>query len=148
MLRAKTLLIYGSADPLTGNSHGTKWQKTLPNARLEMNPGGGHDLLVPMWKRVSHTSLRAERQTESAHNGTYGLLDPGWRVLLIGAITFFVLTTMKVGTPDTYGDYPLAWGFGLGVGLIIAAGGLFGMGRWLNSKQPAGTNLSDNPVNA
>ena len=51
-VRAKTLLIYGSADPLTGNSHGTKWQKTLPNARLEMNPGGGHELLVPMWKRV------------------------------------------------------------------------------------------------
>lgn len=51
-VQAKTLLIYGSADPLTGNRHGTKWQKTLPNARLEMNPGGGHDLLVPMWKRV------------------------------------------------------------------------------------------------
>ena len=51
-VKAKTLLIYGSADPLTGNRHGTKWQKTLPNARLEMNPGGGHELLVPMWKRV------------------------------------------------------------------------------------------------
>lgn len=51
-VEAKTLLIYGSDDPLTGSRHGTKWQKTLPNARLEMNPGGGHDLLVPMWKRV------------------------------------------------------------------------------------------------
>jgi len=49
---AKTLLIYGTADPLTGNRHGTQWQKALQNARLEMNPSGGHDLLVPMWKRV------------------------------------------------------------------------------------------------
>lgn len=49
---AKTLLIYGSSDPLTGSRHGTRWQKALPDARLEMNPGGGHDLLIPMWKRV------------------------------------------------------------------------------------------------
>ena len=49
---AKTLLIYGTADPLTGNRHGIQWQKKLRTARLEMNPGGGHDLLVPMWKRV------------------------------------------------------------------------------------------------
>lgn len=49
---AKTLLIYGTADPLTGNRHGTQWQKALKDARLEMNPGGGHDLLGPMWARV------------------------------------------------------------------------------------------------
>ena len=58
---AKTLLIYGTADPLTGNRHGTQWQKTLPNARLEMAPGGGHDLLVPKWKRV--LSYLAPRRT-------------------------------------------------------------------------------------
>ena len=52
MVTAKTLLLYGSADPLTGNRHGTQWQKALPNARLEMRPGGRHDLLVPMWSRV------------------------------------------------------------------------------------------------
>ena len=51
-VKAKTLLIYGSADPLTGNRHGTQWQRALPDARLEMRPGGGHDLLVPAWKRV------------------------------------------------------------------------------------------------
>ena len=51
-VRAKTLLVYGSADPLTGNRHGARWQRTLPDARLEMRPGGGHDLLVPAWKRI------------------------------------------------------------------------------------------------
>lgn len=49
---AKTLLIFGSADPLTGHSHGAQWQKRLPNARLEMVPGGDHDLLTEKWKRV------------------------------------------------------------------------------------------------
>ena len=68
--------------------------------------------------------------------------------MLIGAITFFVLTAMKVGTPDSYGNYPMAWAFGLVVGLVIVAGGLLGMGRWLNSEQPADANISDHPVSA
>ena len=51
-ITARTLLLYGTADPLTGNTHGTRWQQTLPNARLEMSPGGGHELLEPMWRRV------------------------------------------------------------------------------------------------
>ncbi len=62
---AKTLLLYGTADTRTGNSHGTRWQKKLPNARLEMVPNGGHDLLVPKWGRIScptwlHGGRRAE----------------------------------------------------------------------------------------
>ena len=58
-VQAKTLLIYGSADTLTGHRHGASWQKALPNARLQMKPGGGHDLLAPMWKRVlSHLAPR------------------------------------------------------------------------------------------
>ena len=56
---AKTLLLFGSADPATGSRHGRAWQKRLPNARLEMVPGGGRDLLVPMWGRVlSHLAPR------------------------------------------------------------------------------------------
>lgn len=52
---AKTLLIFGSADPLGGHRHGSLWQKCLTNARLEMVPGGGHDLLQERWKRtLSH----------------------------------------------------------------------------------------------
>ncbi len=56
---AKTLLLYGTADTRTGNSHGTRWQKRLPSARLEMVPNGGHDLLVPKWGRIlSHMAPR------------------------------------------------------------------------------------------
>ena len=58
-VRAKTLLLYGAADPDTGNRHGTLWQKRLPNARLEMVPQAGHDLLVPKWGRIlSHLAPR------------------------------------------------------------------------------------------
>ena len=62
-VKAKTLLLYGSADHQTGSSHGQRWQKRLPNARLEMVPGGGHELLVPMWPRV--LSYLAPRRARS-----------------------------------------------------------------------------------
>ena len=59
---AKTLLLYGAKDPLTGSRHGVWWQKGLPDARLEMSPQGGHELLVPMWKRVlSHLAPHCKR---------------------------------------------------------------------------------------
>lgn len=62
-VKAKTLLLYGSKDPQTGSSHGTKWQKRLPVARLEMVPGGEHDLLVQMWPRIlSHLAPRRTRK--------------------------------------------------------------------------------------
>jgi pimeloyl-ACP methyl ester carboxylesterase len=51
-VQAKTLCLYGSQDPATGSRHGTWWQKNLPNARLEMVPGAGHLLVIPMWHRV------------------------------------------------------------------------------------------------
>lgn len=56
---AKTLLLYGNADPETGNRHATLWQRRLGNARVEMVPGGTHELLVPTWSRVlSHLAPR------------------------------------------------------------------------------------------
>ena len=58
-VNTKTLLLYGTADPQTGSSHGTRWQKRLPNARLEMVPNAGRDLLVPKWARMlSHLAPR------------------------------------------------------------------------------------------
>lgn len=61
-VRAKTLLLYGTADPQTGNRHGTRWQKSLPNARLEMVPNGTHDLLAPKWPRIlSHLAPRRKK---------------------------------------------------------------------------------------
>ena len=32
-VQAKTLLLYGSRDPVAGQRHGSWWQKRLPNAR-------------------------------------------------------------------------------------------------------------------
>jgi pimeloyl-ACP methyl ester carboxylesterase len=51
-VQAKTLLLYGSHDPLADPRHGRWWQSRLPDARLEVAPGAGHLLVVPMWARV------------------------------------------------------------------------------------------------
>ena len=61
VVAAKTLLLFGSADPLTGSKHGSRWQERLANARLEMVPGGDHELLAPMWRRI--LSYLAPRRT-------------------------------------------------------------------------------------
>ena len=49
---ADTLLLYGSRDPLADPRHGRWWESRLPNARLEIVPGAGHLLVIPMWERV------------------------------------------------------------------------------------------------
>jgi pimeloyl-ACP methyl ester carboxylesterase len=51
-VRAKTLLLYGSRDPIAGPQHGRWWQSRLPDARLEVVPEAGHVLIVPTWARV------------------------------------------------------------------------------------------------
>lgn len=66
---AKTLLLFGAKDPLTGSRHGSWWQKRLPDARLEMSPQGGHELLMPMWKRIlSHLAPHSRRQTSASED--------------------------------------------------------------------------------
>jgi pimeloyl-ACP methyl ester carboxylesterase len=56
-VEAKTLLLYGSHDPIAGPRHGRWWRERLPNARLEVVPGAGHLLLIPMWPQVlSHVA--------------------------------------------------------------------------------------------
>jgi pimeloyl-ACP methyl ester carboxylesterase len=51
-VRAKTLLLYGSADPIAGPRHGKWWQQHLPDARYEQMPGAGHLVVIPMWARA------------------------------------------------------------------------------------------------
>jgi pimeloyl-ACP methyl ester carboxylesterase len=51
-VQAKTLLVYGDADPIAGTPHGSWWQGHLPDARLEVAPGAGHLVVVPSWQRV------------------------------------------------------------------------------------------------
>jgi pimeloyl-ACP methyl ester carboxylesterase len=59
---AKTLLLYGSQDPIAASRHGRWWQERLPDARLEMVPGAGHLVVIPMWQRVlSHLAPHSKR---------------------------------------------------------------------------------------
>ena len=51
-VEAKTLLLYGSRDPLAGPRHGRWWKERLPNARVEVAPGEGHLLFIPAWPRI------------------------------------------------------------------------------------------------
>lgn len=61
-VQAETLLLYGSHDPMAGPRHGRWWQERLPDARLEVAPGAGHLLLIPMWPRaLSHLAPGRER---------------------------------------------------------------------------------------
>ncbi|MCU1505274.1 MAG: alpha/beta hydrolase [Microbacteriaceae bacterium] len=53
---AKTLLLYGGADQITG-AHGRWYQKRIPHSRLETVKDVGHLLVVPMWDRIlSHVA--------------------------------------------------------------------------------------------
>jgi hypothetical protein len=49
---AKTLLLYGSRDPIARPNHGRWWHARLPNARLEFAPDAGHLVLLSMWSRA------------------------------------------------------------------------------------------------
>ena len=52
---AKTLLLFGTNDERTGSKAATWWKKQIPDARVEMCPGLGHDLLAARWPRaLSH----------------------------------------------------------------------------------------------
>jgi pimeloyl-ACP methyl ester carboxylesterase len=51
-VRARTLLLYGSHDPLAGPRHGSWWKDRLPDARLEVVPDAGHLLVIPAWQRI------------------------------------------------------------------------------------------------
>jgi pimeloyl-ACP methyl ester carboxylesterase len=65
-VQAKTLLLYGSRDPVAGPRHGSWWQKRLSNARLEVVPDAGHLLIITMWGRaLSHLAPGATRQRRS-----------------------------------------------------------------------------------
>ncbi len=49
---ARTLLVYGAADPLAGPPHGAWYQQHLPDARLETAAGAGHLLIIQRWDRI------------------------------------------------------------------------------------------------
>ena len=53
--------------------------------------------------------------------------------MLAGVVAQFVLTAMKVGTPDSYGDYPVAWTTATYVATVAAAAGLYAASRELRT---------------
>jgi pimeloyl-ACP methyl ester carboxylesterase len=64
-VEAETLLLYGSRDALAGPRHGRWWQSQLPDARLEVVPGAGHLLVVPMWAQVLSHLVPSGRELRS-----------------------------------------------------------------------------------
>jgi pimeloyl-ACP methyl ester carboxylesterase len=66
-VRAETLLLYGSRDSIADPRHGHWWKSRLPNARLEIVPGAGHLLVVPLWSRVlSHLAPECVEELSAA----------------------------------------------------------------------------------
>jgi pimeloyl-ACP methyl ester carboxylesterase len=66
-VRAETLLLYGTGDPVANPRHGRWWQSRLPSAQLEVVVGAGHLLIVPTWARVlSHLAPDCTQLTSIA----------------------------------------------------------------------------------
>lgn len=60
---AKTLVIAGQADAVAGHAHAAWYQRSLPDARMEMVPGAGHLVVAPMWDRIlSHVAPNRVRR--------------------------------------------------------------------------------------
>ncbi|MEY9954178.1 pimeloyl-ACP methyl ester carboxylesterase [Leifsonia sp. EB34] len=51
-VQAKTLIVAGQADPIAGHPHAAWYQRTIPDARMEVVPGAGHLVIAPAWDRV------------------------------------------------------------------------------------------------
>jgi pimeloyl-ACP methyl ester carboxylesterase len=66
-VQAETLLLYGSHDVVADPRHGRWWRSRLPNARLEVVPGAGHLIVVPLWSRVlSHLAPECVEELSAA----------------------------------------------------------------------------------
>jgi pimeloyl-ACP methyl ester carboxylesterase len=51
-LRAPTLVVHGEADPLVDVTGGRATAAAIPDARLVVLPGMGHDLPVELWPEI------------------------------------------------------------------------------------------------
>lgn len=54
--------------------------------------------------------------------------------MLTGIAIFFLLDLLKVGSINSYGDYPVAGNIGAAVMLTTSALGSIGVGRWFNTR--------------
>lgn len=63
-VEAKTLLLYGKLDPVTGPAHARWWKEHLGDRRVEIAPTAGHLLVIPMWGRaLSHLAPGTKSST-------------------------------------------------------------------------------------
>ena len=61
-ITAKTLLLFGQADPDAPAKHARWWKDHIPVARVEMVPRAGSDIIAALWKRtLSHAAPTAPR---------------------------------------------------------------------------------------
>lgn len=69
-LRMPTLVVHGEADPLVPPAAGRATAEAIPNARLLMIPGMGHDLPPPLFESIAKTiaehAAGAEQKAASA----------------------------------------------------------------------------------
>ena len=72
---------------------------------------------------------------------TNGLGSPAHWLLVaawpLGSATLVLMEALRVGPVDRYGDYPAAWHTGFSLAVALFALGLFSIGRWLRSEEPA-----------
>ena len=66
--------------------------------------------------------------------------------MLAGVAAFVIADAAEWGSPDSYGDYPNAFGIGQVVGQGITALGLIGLGLWLKREEPV--EIGEAPIAA
>ncbi len=63
--------------------------------------------------------------------------------LAVGGVTWTVLRGLEVGTPNVWGDYMIVNLTGVTIGAVLVAVGLYGVGAWLRSEEPADIDQPD-----
>ncbi len=71
-ITAHTLVIHGAADPLVPVSGGKDLAKHIPNARLEIIKGMGHDMPPEPLKRIARLILEQAQAADSRKHRTHG----------------------------------------------------------------------------
>lgn len=65
-IRAPTLILHGAADPLVRPKAAKNLSETIPHAHLEIIPGWGHDLPVPLCPRLAQRILEHVERAEQS----------------------------------------------------------------------------------